>query len=181
MTGTVCDFGWRAVDFSLEGTDGAWHSLQDVRGARGTLVMFLCNHCPYVKGTIAMIVRETAALRPLGIGAIAIMPNDTLAYPQDDLPAMTEFARAKGIDFPYVIDRTQEAARAYGAVCTPEFFGFNAELALHYHGRLCEVRHAAPVSGARRELFEGMTLTAESGQGPADQVPSIGCSIKWRR
>ena len=175
----ICDFGWKAVDFQLEGIDGKTYRLEDVRGPKGTLVMFICNHCPYVKSVISRIVREVGALEEKGIGAIAIMSNDTESYPEDSFENMKAFAKAHGFDFPYVIDRSQEVARAYDAICTPDFFGFNAELGLQYRGRLDESK-TTPVPDARRELFEAMTRIAESGEGPRDQVASMGCSIKWR-
>ena len=178
-TTPICDFGWKAVDFQLEGIDGKTYGLEDVRGPKGTLVMFICNHCPYVKSVISRIVSDVAALRAKGIGAIAIMANDTESYPEDSFENMKAFAKAHGFSFPYVIDRSQEVARAYDAVCTPDFFGFNAELELQYRGRLDESK-TTPVPNARRELFEAMTRIAETGEGPRDQVASMGCSIKWR-
>ena len=178
-TTPICDFGWKAVDFQLEGIDGKTHSLEDVRGPNGTLVMLICNHCPYVKSVISRIVREVGALEEKGIGAIAIMANDTESYPEDSFENMKAFAEEHGFGFPYVIDRSQEVARAYDAVCTPDFFGFNKDLELQYRGRLDESRREA-VPSARRELYEAMAQIAETGEGPRDQVPSMGCSIKWR-
>jgi peroxiredoxin len=175
----ICDFGWQAPDFRLEGVDGRSYALADVRGESGTLVMFICNHCPYVKAVIDRIVRDVAALEEKGIGAVAIMSNDTEAYPADSFDNMKRFAAEHRFNFPYLIDRTQEVARAYDAVCTPDFFGFDRDLGLQYRGRLDESkREAAP--GARRELYEAMVEVAETGQGPKDQVPSMGCTIKWR-
>ena len=175
----ICDFGWKAVDFQLEGIDGKTYSLEDVRGPKGTLVMFICNHCPYVKSVISRIVSDVSALQEKGIGAIAIMANDTESYPEDSFENMKAFAKAHGFSFPYVIDRSQEVARAYDAVCTPDFFGFNADLELQYRGRLDESK-TTPVPNARRELFEAMVRIAETGEGPRDQIASMGCSIKWR-
>jgi peroxiredoxin len=175
----ICDFGWKAVDFDLEGIDDERYTLDRVRGPNGTLVMFICNHCPYVKSVIGRIVRDVRDLRAKGIGAIAIMANDPVAYPEDSFENMKVFAAAHGMDFPYVIDRTQEIARAYDAVCTPDFFGFNKDLELQYRGRL-DVSRTALVENARRELYEAMVQIAETGVGPAEQVPSMGCSIKWR-
>jgi peroxiredoxin len=175
----ICDFGWKAVDFELEGVDGRTYSLKEVRGPKGTLVMFICNHCPYVKSVISRIVSDVGALKEKGIGAIAIMANDTESYPEDSFENMKAFALEHGFSFPYVIDRTQEVARAYDAVCTPDFFGFNADLELQYRGRLDESK-TTPVPNARRELFEAMTRICETGKGPGDQVASMGCSIKWR-
>jgi len=175
----VCDFGWKAPDFSLQGIDGRRWSLADVRGSRGTLVMFICNHCPYVKAVIDRLVRDVAELAEHGIGAVAIMPNDVHAYPEDGFENMKRFAADHGFGFPYVIDETQEVARAYGAVCTPDFFGFNAEDGLQYRGRL-DASRVQPVPNAPRELLHAMIRVAETGRGPADQIPSMGCSIKWR-
>ena len=175
----ICDFGWKAPAFRLEGIDGRSTSLEDVRGAKGTLVLFICNHCPYVRSVIDRIVRDVAALEDEGIGAVAIMANDTEAYPEDSFDNMKRFAAQHRFNFPYLIDRTQEVARAYDAVCTPDFFGFNAGLGLQYRGRLDESKREA-VPGARRELYEAMVRVAETGEGPKDQISSMGCSIKWR-
>ena len=176
----ICDFGWKARDFKLKGVDGKTWSLADVRGPKGTLVIFICNHCPYVKASIGRIVAEAKALKDIGIGAIAVMPNDTASYPDDSFPNMRTFAEQHKLGFPYVIDRTQEVARTYGAVCTPDFFGFDKDLALCYRGRLYETSGTKPKPGARRELLEAMRQVARTGTAPADQNPSIGCSIKWR-
>jgi peroxiredoxin len=175
----ICDFGWKAKDFALKGVDGRSHSLADVRGPKGTVVVFLCNHCPYVKATIPRIVEEAKALKDIGVGTIGIMPNDTGAYPQDSFDNMGAFAHRHGLTFPYVIDETQAVARAYDAQCTPDFFGFNAGDELQYHGRL-DASRTSLVPGARRELFEAMRQVAETGRGPEQQTPSMGCSIKWR-
>ena len=175
----VCDFGWQAPDFSLEGIDGRRYSLSELRGPKGTLVMFICNHCPYVRSVIDRIVRDVGDLKEHGIGVAAIMSNDTEAYPADSFENMKRFAEENGFNFPYLIDRTQEVARAYDAVCTPDFFGFDKDLGLQYRGRLDESKREA-VPGARRELYEAMVEIAETGQGPKHQIPSMGCSIKWR-
>ena len=177
---SICDFGWKAVDFALEGTDGKTYALGEVRGAGGTVVMFICNHCPYVKAAVPRIVSDMAALSPKGVGAIAIMPNDTEAHPSDSFERMKEFAAEHALTFPYVIDRTQETARAYDAVCTPDFFGFDADDGLQYRGRLDEGHTEAPPHGVHRELLEAMRRVAEGRAGPADQTASMGCSIKWR-
>jgi peroxiredoxin len=175
----ICNFGWKARDFALTGVDGKTYSLTDVRGDKGTLVAFICNHCPYVKASIDRIVAEADALRAIGIGTIAIMPNDTATYREDSFDNMKAFARTHGFTFPYVIDQTQEVARAYDAQCTPDFFGFNAGDELQYRGRLDAARMSS-LPGARRDLYEAMKQVAETGQGPEDQTPSMGCSIKWR-
>jgi peroxiredoxin len=171
--------GWKANDFALVGTDGRTYSLADVRGPQGTLVAFICNHCPYVKASIDRIVAEADALRGIGIGTIAIMPNDTETYSEDSFGNMKTFAARHGFTFPYVIDETQEVARAYGAQCTPDFFGLNAQDKLQYRGRL-DASRVTPIANARRDLFEAMKQVAETGHGPTEQIPSMGCSIKWK-
>jgi len=176
----VCDFGWKAVDFGLPGVDGGRHSLASARGTNGLLLMFICNHCPYVKAVLDRIVRDCSELAPHGIGSIAIMSNDPSVYAEDSFENMQRVARERKFAFPYVLDESQEIARKYGAACTPDFFGFNAKLELQYRGRLDASRTTA-VPNARRELFEAMLGVAKTGQGPAEQVPSIGCSIKWRK
>jgi peroxiredoxin len=176
----VCDFGAPAPDFSLPGTDGRIHTLADCRGDRATLVMFICNHCPFVKAVIDRIVRDARELEPLGVRSVAIMSNDTVKYPADSPEEMAKFAAAHDFPFPYLVDESQDVARAYGAVCTPDFFGYNADLELQYRGRLDASRMDPAPPGARRELFEAMTGIARDGVGPEDQVASIGCSIKWR-
>ena len=178
-TANICAFGWKARDFALKGTDDKTYSLADIRGPRGTLVVFICNHCPYVKAAIGRIVAEAKALREIGIGTIAIMPNDIEAYPEDSFDNMKTFASRLGFVFPYVIDTTQEIARAYGAQCTPDFFGFNAQDELQYRGRL-DASRTTLVANARRDLFEAMKQVAETGHGPEQQMPSMGCSIKWK-
>lgn len=175
----ICDFGWKAVDFDLGGVDGKRYSLADVRGENGALVMFICNHCPYVQAVLDRIVRDAKELAGHGIGSIAIMPNDTESYPEDSFDNMKRVARENDFPFPYVIDETQEAARAYDAICTPDFFGFDKDLGLQYRGRL-DASRMAPVPDARRDLFEAMAEIARSGQGPKKQIASMGCSIKWR-
>src|SRR5499425_1448780 len=176
---TTHAIGWKANDFALQGIDGKTYSLAEVRGPKGTLVVFICNHCPYVKASISRIVAEAKALRQIGIGTIVIMPNDTENYPEDSFDNMKAFAARHGFTFPYVIDTTQEVARAYGAQCTPDFFGFNAQDELQYQGRL-DASRTSLVPSARRELFEAMTQVAETGRGPLEQTASMGCSIKWR-
>ncbi len=176
---SICNFGWKAVDINLLGTDGRNHDLASVRGRNGTLVTFICNHCPYVKAVADRIAFEARELEAKGIGVVAINANDDENYPEDSYENMIVFAEAHGFGFPYLIDKTQEVARAYDAVCTPDFFGFNADLELQYRGRLDESKTTL-VPGARRELFEAMAQVAETGMGPQDQIASMGCSIKWR-
>ncbi|MBI3571284.1 MAG: thioredoxin family protein [Gammaproteobacteria bacterium] len=175
----VCDFGLAAPDFRLPGVDDNTYTLGEVRGPRGLLVMFICNHCPYVKAVRERIVRDARELKSLGIGAVAISANDATDYPEDSFDNMKKIAVEWQLPMPYLFDETQAVARAYGAVCTPDFFGYNADLQLQYRGRLDESRkETAP--NARRDLFEAMTLVAQTGRGPKDQVPSMGCSIKWK-
>ena len=176
----ICEFGAPAPDFSLPGVDGKTWTLEACRGPRGLLVMFICNHCPYVKAINHKLVRDAAALQELGVNSVAIMPNDTGTYPEDSFENMQRVAREIGYPFPYLIDETQNVARAYGAVCTPDFFGYNADLELQYRGRLDESGKQPDVGDVRRELFLAMKQVAETGQGPREQVPSMGCSIKWR-
>ena len=176
---SICDVGWQAVDFDLPGVDGKRHTLASARGPQGLLVMFICNHCPYVKAVIDRIVRDCRDLAAQGVGSIAIMSNDPADYPEDSFDNMKRVARDRGFPFPYVRDETQEVAKAYGAVCTPDFFGFNARLELQYRGRL-DASRRDPLPNARRELYEAMLQVARTGTGPREQAPSIGCSIKWR-
>ena len=174
----VCDFGRKAPAFTLPGTDGRDWSLDDIRGPRGTLVMFICNHCPYVRAVLDRILRDARALQAEGIGVVAISANDATEYPADSFANMKAEAERHGFPFPYVHDESQEVAKAYGAACTPDFFGFNAGLELQYRGRLDASGRQPAAPGARRELFEAMIRIAETGKGPEDQVPSMGSSIK---
>jgi len=169
----------KAPDFDLLGVDGKRHDLVAVRGPNGLVVMFICNHCPYVKAVIDRIVRDCRDLSAQGVGSVAVMSNDPTAYPEDSFENMKRTAREKGFAFPYLLDETQDVARAYGAACTPDFFGFNAGLELQYRGRLDASRRDA-VPNARRELFEAMVQIANTGIGPKEQIASIGCSIKWK-
>lgn len=176
----VCDFGRPAPDFALPGIDGRVWTLQDCRGEKGLLVMFICNHCPYVKAVRERIVRDSRELLGHGVRSVAIMSNDPADYPEDSFDNMRRVAAEYDFPFPYLLDETQAVARAYGAVCTPDFFGYDAGLGLQYRGRLdASGREQAPAD-ARRELFEAMVQVARTGRGPVEQVPSIGCSIKWR-
>jgi peroxiredoxin len=180
MTTPLCNFGWRAPDFNLTGVDGRAHALGDIRGPGGTLVMFICNHCPYVKAIRDRLIRDVAELKDYGIHAVAIMSNDTVAYPDDSFENMKLEAEKYGYPFPYLLDESQAIARAYGAVCTPDFFGYDKHLRLQYRGRLDASRRDAAPADAPRELFEAMQQVAQTGKGPENQIPSIGCSIKWR-
>ncbi|MCB6177800.1 thioredoxin family protein [Rhodobacter sp. Har01] len=171
----VCDFGWKAPGFQLPGTDGKLWRLEDVAGPKGTLIVFMCNHCPYVKAILDRLIRDAIELRAHGIGVAAINSNDAAAYPEDSFEGMKTLT----LPFPYLHDETQQVARAWGAACTPDFFGFNAAGELQYRGRLdSSGKQAAP--DARRELFDAMVQIATTGQGPRDQVAAMGCSIKWK-
>lgn len=175
----VCDFGWMAVDAVLPGTDGRSHSVLGAAGSGGLVVAFICNHCPYVRAVIDRIVRDARDLAPLGVGFVAVNANDATSHPEDSFPNMQRFAASHGFGFPYLHDEEQGLARAYGAVCTPDFFGFNGRLELQYRGRLDASRkESAPE--LRRDLFEAMRQVAETGGGPREQIASIGCSIKWK-
>jgi peroxiredoxin len=176
----ICDFGRAAPDFDLPGSDGLHHSLASCRGPKGLLVIFMSNHCPYVKAVIDRIVRDTRELAEHGIGSVAIMSNDVTVYPEDGPKMMRQWAQELNFPFPYLYDETQRVARAYGAVCTPDYFGYNAQLQLQYRGRLDASGHNPAAPDARRELFETMLAIAQSGNGLALQTPSIGCSIKWK-
>ena len=177
----VCDFGAPAVDFSLPGVDGKLWTLEKCRGENGLLVMFICNHCPYVKAVRDRLVRDTRELQEYGINSVAIMSNDPAEYPEDSFDNMKRIAEQEDFPFPYLWDETQAVAKAYGAVCTPDFFGYNARLELQYRGRLDASRKEAAPPDARRDLFEAMVRVAQTGDGPQEQIPSMGCSIKWKQ
>ena len=175
----VCDFGWKAPEFNLRGIDGQRYTPGNTLGKNGLLVMFICNHCPYVKSIRERLVRDTRELLVHGVNSIAIMSNDPAEYEEDSFQNMQSVARQYGYPFPYVWDETQQVAEAYGAVCTPDFFGFNARLELQYRGRLDASRKEL-IADAPRELFNAMLQVAQTGQGPREQIASMGCSIKWK-
>ncbi len=175
-----CDFGWPAPDFDLPGTDGRHHSPASCRGPNGLLVMFICNHCPYVQAILDRLIVDVRELQANGIGVVAISSNDAATYPQDSFAEMQRLADERALPFPYLYDDSQDIARAYGAVCTPDFFGFDATLGLQYRGRLDSTGRGPAQPGARRELVEAMRRVAAGGKGPAEQIPSIGCSLKWK-
>jgi len=177
---SVCDFGWKAPDFTLPGTDGNTYTLSDVTGENGTLVMFICNHCPYVKSIADRLVTDCTLLQDQGIGVAAISANDPMSHPDDSFDNMKSFAEQHHFSFPYLFDETQDVARSYDAVCTPDFFGFNNKLELQYRGRFDASGSKFDAPPSRRELFEAMSQIAKTGNGPAEQTASIGCSIKWR-
>jgi peroxiredoxin len=175
----ICDFGQAAKSFELKSTNNRIIKLNDVKGTNGTLVMFICNHCPYVKAVIKDIVEDCKNLKELGITAMAICSNDTINYPEDSIENMIEFAKKHQFSFPYLFDETQNVAKSYDAVCTPDFFGYNNNLELQYRGRIRELHNLKPVRAGDSDLFTAMKQIAETGKGPETQIPSIGCGIKW--
>ena len=172
--------GERAPDFSLPGTDGRPWTYADAAGANGLVVMFICNHCPYVKAVVDRMVGDAKALRAFGVGTVAICSNDADGYPEDSFENMAAFATRHGFDFPYLHDASQQVARAYGAVCTPEFYGFDRDRVLQYHGRLDASGRQPAGPAVPRELVDAMRQVVETGRAPAAQTASIGCSIKWK-
>ena len=179
-TPPICNFGWHAVDFDLPATDGKRYRLAQLQGPKGLVVMFICNHCPYVKAVIDRIVRDCKELKEHGIASVAISANDPTDYPEDSFENMKGVAEKLRFPFPYLWDESQQVARAYDAVCTPDFFGFNQKLELQYRGRL-DASRTSPVPDAQRDLFEAMVQVAQTGKGPAEQISSMGCSIKWKQ
>ena len=175
----ICDFGQAAKSFELKSTNNEIIKLDDVKGTNGTLVMFICNHCPYVKAVIKDIVEDCKNLKELGVTAVAICSNDPINYPEDSFENMIEFSRKHQFNFPYLIDETQNVAKSYDAVCTPDFFGFNNNLELQYRGRIRELDNLKPVRAGDSDLFIAMKQIAETTKGPETQIPSAGCGIKW--
>jgi len=175
----ICDFGKKAESFELKSTENKIITLNDAKGQNGTLIMFICNHCPYVKAVIEDIVNNCKTLENDGIRSIAIMSNDTKNYPEDSFDNMIKFAKNNKFNFPYLIDETQETAKKYGAVCTPDFFGYNKNLGLQYRGRITELKDLKPVRNSESDLLKAMKMVAKTGKGPEEQTPSMGCSIKW--
>ncbi len=176
----VCDFGAPWHDFALPGTDGKTHTRSDIAGPRATLVMFICNHCPYVQSILDRVLRDAVIMQNAGIGVVAISANDAQDYPQDGPDAMRDMAQQRGFSFPYLYDETQQVARTYGAECTPDFFGYNAEGQLQYRGRFDASGRIAGPTDARPELLDAMLMIADTGRGPENQTASMGCSIKWK-
>ena len=176
----VCDFGKKAENFKLKSINNELVSLKDVEGEKATLIMFICNHCPYVKAIIKDLVVDCKQLKKEGVNSVAIMSNDTKNYPEDSFDNMIIFAKKNQFDFPYLVDETQEIARTYDAVCTPDFFGYNKNLELQYRGRLRELKNLVPVREGESDLFKAMKKISETGKGPEQQTPSAGCSIKWK-
>ena len=176
----ICDFGKKAVSFELKSTDEKILKLDDIKGENGTLIMFICNHCPYVKAVTKDIVEDCNNLKKLGINSVAICSNDAVNYPEDSFENMIKFANKNNFNFPYLADETQEVAKAYDAVCTPDFFGYNKNLELQYRGRIRELKDLKPIRSGESELYLAMKMIAETGRGPTDQISSMGCNIKWR-
>ena len=175
----ICDFGKKADNFNLKSTDNKMISLNDVKGENGTLIMFICNHCPYVLATIKEVVKNCKELENNGIKSVAIMSNDQKVYEEDSFENMIQFAKDNEFNFPYVLDETQEIGKAYAAVCTPDFFGYNKNLELQYRGRIRELKDLKPVQDGESELLAAMKMISKTGNGPKEQFPSMGCSIKW--
>jgi peroxiredoxin len=175
----ICDFGQAAKSFELKSTNNEIIKLNDIKGTNGTLVMFICNHCPYVKAVIKDIVEDCKNLEKLGVKAVAICSNDTINYPEDSFENMIEIAKKHQFSFPYLFDETQNVAKSYDAVCTPDFFGYNNNLELQYRGRIRELDNLKPVRAGDSDLFIAMKQIAETGKGPETQIPSVGCGIKW--
>ena len=175
----ICNFGEKAKDFNLISTENKQISLNEVKGENGTLIMFICNHCPYVKAVIKDIVQDAKFLETLGIKSVAIMSNDVKKYPEDSFENMLSFSKDHNFSFPYIIDKTQKVAKEYDAVCTPDFFGYNKNLELQYRGRIRELKDLKPISKGESDLRIAMKLIATSGKGPTKQIPSMGCNIKW--
>ena len=176
----ICDFGQKAHNFELKSTDNKIVKLNDIRGENGTLIMFICNHCPYVKAVTKDIVEDCNELKKIGINSVAICANDTVNYPEDSFEKMIEFSKNNNFTFPYLLDETQEVAKTYDAVCTPDFFGYNKNLELQYRGRMRELKNLVPVRDNESDLRKAMKQIAKTQKGPEDQIPSAGCSIKWK-
>ena len=177
----ICDFGKKADYFELKSIDNKIISLNDVKGENGTLIMFICNHCPYVLAVIKNVVEDCKDLENDGIKSLAIMSNDPKRYEEDSFDNMVKFSKNHNFNFPYVIDETQQVAKTYGAVCTPDFFGYNKDLELQYRGRIRELKNLKPVRNSQSDLLKAMRLIVKTGQGPKNQIPSMGCNIKWAK
>ncbi len=175
----ICDFGKKADSFKLLSTDNKQIELNNIKGERGTLIMFICNHCPYVKAVIKDIVDDCRELEKIGIKSVAICSNDVKNYPEDSFDNMIKFSKNNNFHFPYLIDETQNVAKTYDAVCTPDFFGYNGKLELQYRGRIRELKDLKPIRDGESDLFTAMKQISETGNGPKDQIPSMGCNIKW--
>ena len=176
----ICDFDQKAHDFKLKSTDNKILSLNDIKGENGTLIMFICNHCPYVKAVTKDIIEECIEFKKIGINSVAICANDSINYPEDSFENMIEFAKKNRFSFPYLIDETQEIAKIYDAVCTPDFFGYNKDVKLQYRGRWRKLKNLVPVRDGESDLSKAMKQIVKTGKGPEKQIPSAGCSIKWK-
>ena len=176
----ICDFGKQAENFKLKSTDGKFLTLEDLKGKNGTLIMFICNHCPYVKAIISDVVKDCNALSELGVSSLAICSNDVVNYPEDSFENMSIFSKKNNFNFSYLHDETQEVAKKYGAVCTPDFFGYNGNLELQYRGRIRELKDLKPIRDGDSDLLLAMTQISKTGNGPKEQIPSMGCNIKWK-
>ncbi|MAV76999.1 MAG: thioredoxin family protein [Candidatus Marinimicrobia bacterium] len=177
----ICNFGEKPHSFKLKGVNNKLYKFEDCLGKNGTLVMFICNHCPYVRAVIEDIVNDTNNLKNQGIKTVAIMSNDTKNYPDDSFDKMAEFSKTNKFEFPYLIDESQNVAKKYGAVCTPDFFGYNNKLELQYRGRIRELKNLKPINTGESDLFKAMTMIVKTGKGPKNQIPSMGCNIKWAK
>ena len=176
----ICDFGQKAVSFELKSTENKIITLNDIRGENGTLIMFICNHCPYVKAVTQEIVEDCNELKKIGINSVAICSNDSKSHPEDSFENMIKFSKKNNFNFPYLVDETQEIAKAYNAVCTPDFFGYNKNLELQYRGRLRELKNLVPIKDGESDLLRAMKQIVKTNKGPKEQIPSAGCSIKWK-
>ena len=177
----ICNFGEKPHSFKLKGVNNKLYKFEDCLGKNGTLIMFICNHCPYVRAVIEDIVNDTNNLKNQGIKTVAIMSNDTKNYPDDSFDKMAEFSKTNKFEFPYLIDESQNVAKKYGAVCTPDFFGYNNKLELQYRGRIRELKNLKPINTGESDLFKAMTMIVKTGKGPKNQIPSMGCNIKWAK
>ena len=175
----ICNFGEKAKNFSLLSTENKNLSLNDIKGKKGTLIMFICNHCPYVKAVIEDIVKDVKYFETLGVKSVAIMSNDVKNYPEDSFENMIAFSKLHNFPFPYLLDNSQEVAKKYGAVCTPDFFGYNENLELQYRGRIRQLKNLKPITKGDSDLRVAMKLVSTSGKGPTKQIPSMGCNINW--
>ena len=175
----ICDFGKKALPFQLKSTENKIISLDDIKGENGTLIMFICNHCPYVKAVTKEIVEDCNELKKIGINSVAICSNDFVNYPDDSFDNMIKFSNDNQFTFPYLHDDTQKIAKSYDAVCTPDFFGYNKNLELQYRGRIRELKNLKPVRDDESDLFKAMKQIMKTDIGPKEQIPSMGCSIKW--
>ena len=176
----VCDFGKKATDFKLKSINNNFIALNDINGDKATLIMFICNHCPYVKAIIKDLAKDCNDLKKDGINTVAIMSNDTKNYPEDSFDNMIKFSKKNNFgEINYLIDETQEIAKKYGAVCTPDFFGYNKKLELQYRGRFRELKDLKPINNGDSDLKVALKMVAQTQKGPDEQIPSMGCNIKW--